>query len=70
LGGSFSEALSHSGPEGKALSRSRSFRNAPVAINGGPTTKAAQSAVSIHDGNAQVSPLSNWTKTCSPYGNF
>src|SRR4029077_17765310 len=30
---------------------------------GGPRTKAAQAALSIHAGNAQVVPLSNWTKT-------
>jgi hypothetical protein len=66
LGDGFSEALSHFGPEGKAFSRSRSSRSASAAISGGPTTKAAQAALSIHAGNALVEPSSNWTKATSP----
>jgi hypothetical protein len=37
-----------------------------MEINGGPTTKAAHAAWSIQVGNAQVVPLSTWTKTTSP----
>jgi len=69
LGDSFSEGLSHGGPEGKALSRSRSSRSAPAAMSGEPSTKEAHAALSIHAGKAQVAPSSNWTKTTSPYGN-
>jgi hypothetical protein len=41
-----------------------------MEINGGPTTKAAHPAWSIQVGNAQVVPLSTWTKTTSPSEDF